>query len=164
MNLEFVGFFKMVKTSPNEPKVIFLLIKTYFSEYLRPERSPAAQRCACLIFLCFETKMMETSITPSCGGPLRAQIFRKVCFYEQKQDFWPIIRKICFYEQKQDFWPIRTRFDPLKGPPKFILFSKKKIKQKIYFIYCHSAPTCQNSVPMVKSLNLIISQVCDSFN
>ena len=25
---------------------------------------------------------------PSCEGPLRAQIYRKVCFYEQKYDFW----------------------------------------------------------------------------
>ena len=32
---------------PYGPKVIFLLIKTYFSEYLRPERSPAVRRCAC---------------------------------------------------------------------------------------------------------------------
>ena len=31
----------------NGPKVIFLLIKTYFLEYLRSERSPAARRCAC---------------------------------------------------------------------------------------------------------------------
>ena len=28
--------------------------------------------------------IISTSTTPSCGGPLRAQIFRKVCFYEQK--------------------------------------------------------------------------------
>ena len=34
-------------TCPNGPNVIFLLIKTYFSEYFRPERSPAARRCAC---------------------------------------------------------------------------------------------------------------------
>ena len=67
--------------------------------------------------------IISTSTTPSCGGPLRAQIFRKVCFYEQKQDFWPIIRKVCFYEQKQDFWPIRTRFDPLKGPPNSYFFN-----------------------------------------
>ena len=32
------------KRDPNVPKIIFLLIKTYFSEYLRPERSPAARR------------------------------------------------------------------------------------------------------------------------
>ena len=67
--------------------------------------------------------ILNTSTTPSCGGPLRAQIFRKLCFYEQKQDFWPIIRKVCFYEQKQDFWPIRTRFDPLKGPPNSYFFN-----------------------------------------
>ena len=41
------------------------------------------------------------STTPSCGEPLRAQIFRKVCFYEQKYDFWPI----------------RTRFDPKTPKP-----------------------------------------------
>ena len=49
--------------------------------------------------------------------------FRKICFYQQKQDFWPIIRKVCFYEQKQDFWPIRTRFDHLKGPPNSYFFN-----------------------------------------
>ena len=32
--------FKRVKTCHNGSKVIFLLIKTYFSEYLRPERPP----------------------------------------------------------------------------------------------------------------------------
>ena len=40
-------------------------------------------------------------------GPLRAQIFRKVCFYEQKHDFWPI----------------RTRCDLFKGTPKFIILN-----------------------------------------
>ena len=43
----------------------------------------------------------RTSTTPSCGGPLRAQIFQK----------------LCFYEQKYDFWPIRTHFDSFKGTP-----------------------------------------------
>ena len=47
---EFGGHFKRVKTCPNGPKVIFLLIKTYFLEYLRSERSPAARRCACFPF------------------------------------------------------------------------------------------------------------------
>ena len=42
------GDFEKGKRDPNEPKVTFVLIKTYFSEYLRPERSPAARRCACL--------------------------------------------------------------------------------------------------------------------
>ena len=32
-------------------------------------------------------KVGNTSTTPSCGGPLREQILRKVCFYEQKYDF-----------------------------------------------------------------------------
>ena len=41
------GPFKRVKTCPNGPKVIFLLIKTYFLEYLCSERFPAARRCAC---------------------------------------------------------------------------------------------------------------------
>ena len=41
------GPFKRVKTCPNGPKVIFLLLKTYFFEYLRSEPSPAARRCAC---------------------------------------------------------------------------------------------------------------------
>jgi len=43
------GPFKRVKTCPNGPKVIFLLIKTYFLEYLCSERFPAARRCACFI-------------------------------------------------------------------------------------------------------------------
>ena len=30
--------------------------------------------------------IISACTTPSCGGPLRAQIFRKVCFYEQKYD------------------------------------------------------------------------------
>ena len=69
---------------------------------------------------------MWTSTTPSCEGPLRAQIFQKVCFYEQKYDFWPI----------------RTRFDPFKRPPNsyFLIFF---FKHKISFIYCHIEPTCQ---------------------
>ena len=44
---EFRGDFENGKRDPNEPKVIFLLIKTYFSEYLRSERSPAPRRSAC---------------------------------------------------------------------------------------------------------------------
>ena len=44
---EFGGPFKRIKACPNGPKVIFLLIKTYLSVYLRSERSPAARRCAC---------------------------------------------------------------------------------------------------------------------
>ena len=47
------GEFEKGKRDPNEPKAIFLLIKTYFSEYLRPEWSPAARRCACCIIGCF---------------------------------------------------------------------------------------------------------------
>ena len=43
------GPFKRVKTCPNGPKVIFLLIKTYFLEYLCSERFPAARRCACFL-------------------------------------------------------------------------------------------------------------------
>ena len=46
----------------------------------------------------------KTSTTPSCGGPLWAQIFRKVCFHEQKYDFWPI----------------STCLTLLKGPPNII--------------------------------------------
>ena len=44
------GNFERGIRDPNKPKFIFLLIKTYFSEYLRPERSPAARRCACLAY------------------------------------------------------------------------------------------------------------------
>ena len=50
MSLGGMGDFEKGKRDPNEPKVISLLIKTYFSEYLRPERSPAARRCACYYF------------------------------------------------------------------------------------------------------------------
>ena len=39
------------KRDPNVPKIIFLLIKTYFSEYLRSERSPAARRSTCFGFI-----------------------------------------------------------------------------------------------------------------
>ena len=46
---EFRGPFKSVKTCPNGPKVIFLLLETYFLEYLRSERSLAARRL--LVFL-----------------------------------------------------------------------------------------------------------------
>ena len=67
----------------------------------------------------------RTSTTPSCGGPLRAQI----------------IRKVCFYEQKYDFWPIRTRYALFKGTPKFISFYIF-FSNKIFFIHCHIEPTC----------------------
>ena len=59
-------------------------------------------------------------------GPLRAQIFRKVCSYEQKYEFWPI----------------RTRFDPFKGTSKFIFFNHF-LSNKISFIYCHIELTCK---------------------
>ena len=39
------------KRDLNVPKIIFLLIKTYFSEYLRSERSPAARRSTCIYIL-----------------------------------------------------------------------------------------------------------------
>ena len=42
--------FKRVKTCPYGPKVIFLLTKTYFLEYLCSERFPPARRCACLTY------------------------------------------------------------------------------------------------------------------
>ena len=38
-------YLKWLKSVPIDT---FLLIETYFSVYLRPERSPAARRCACL--------------------------------------------------------------------------------------------------------------------
>ena len=46
---KFVGLLKMVQKCPNGPKVTFLLIETYLSVYLRPERSPAVRRCAYFI-------------------------------------------------------------------------------------------------------------------
>ena len=70
--------------------------------------------------------IISTSTTPSCGGPLRAQIFRKVCFYEQKYDFWHV----------------RVPF-ALFTPPKLI--KKQKFSQMIFFavFLCHIEPTCQ---------------------
>ena len=47
--------------------------------------------------LCFSIRVSEpaaiqTSTTPSCGGPLRAQIFHKVCFYKKKNmTFGPLV-------------------------------------------------------------------------
>ena len=69
----------------------------------------------------------QTSTTPSCGGPLRAQIFRKVCFYEQKYDFWHV----------------RVPFALFTPPPKLI--KKQKFSQMIFFavFLCHIEPTCQ---------------------
>ena len=55
------GDFEKGIRDPNEPKVILLLIKTYFSEYLRPERSPAARRCACIIDDCDKFIRIEHS-------------------------------------------------------------------------------------------------------
>ena len=31
-------------------------------------------------FACASLMIFKTSTTPSCGGPLRVQLFRKVCF------------------------------------------------------------------------------------
>ena len=45
-----------------------------------------------------------TSTTPSCGGPLRAQIFQKVCFYEQKYDFWPIRRRFYVFVPPNSYY------------------------------------------------------------
>ena len=39
------------KRDPTMPKIIFLLIKTYFLDYLRPERS--LQLGVVLVFVCF---------------------------------------------------------------------------------------------------------------
>ena len=44
-------------------------------------------------------KMCKTNTTPSCGGPLRAQIFQKVCFYEQKYDFWLVRVPFALFNQ-----------------------------------------------------------------
>lgn len=81
--------------------------------------------------------IISTSTTPSCGGPLRAQIFRKVCFYEQKYDFWPI----------------RTRFDPFKGTPKFIFFNTFFSNIRFLSFIVTLSPLAKNAVPMVKSVN-----------
>ena len=78
----------------------------------------------------------KTSTTPSCGGPLRAQIFRKVCFYEQKYDFWPI----------------RTRFEPFKGTPEFIFFNIFFSNIRFLSFIVTLSPLAKNAVPMVKSV------------
>ena len=61
--------------------------------------------------------IISTSTTPSCGGPLRAQIFRKVCFYEQKYDFWHV----------------RVPFALFNPPPKLI--KKQKFSQMIFLLF-----------------------------
>ena len=59
----------------------------------------------CIIYWHIITlKLNTTSTTPSCGGPLRAQKFRKVCFYDKKYDFWLV----------------RVPFALFKIPPKLI--------------------------------------------
>ena len=75
-----------------------------------------------------QANRIKTSTTPSCGRPLRAQIFRKVCFYEQKYDFWHV--RVPF-----------ALFNP--PPPKLI--KKQKFSQMIFFLFffCHIEPTCQ---------------------
>ena len=79
----------------------------------------------------------KTNTTPSCGGPLRAQIFRKVCFYEQKYYFWPIRTRF-------ERWLVRAPFSLFKIPtPKLI--KKQKFSKMIFFAVClcHIEPTCQ---------------------
>ena len=49
-------------------KSYFLLIKTYFLEYLRSERSPAARRCACFKLIC------DNNVS-------KLNIMLKVCYY-----------------------------------------------------------------------------------
>ena len=77
--------FEKGKRGPNESKVIFLLIKTYFLEYLRSERSLAARRCACFVFLLFSApstvsdgrcreKTEEKNISPLQQHGLQAQL------------------------------------------------------------------------------------------
>ena len=65
-----------------------------------------------LTYLCFTMTIRsiknETSTTPSCGGPLRAQMFQKVCFYEQK---------FGTYGEKCDFWLVRAPFALINSPP-----------------------------------------------
>ena len=86
--------------------------------------------------LCEQRLINKTSTTPSCGGPLRAKIFRKVCIYEQKYDIWPI----------------RTNFEHFKETPKFIFFniffSNIRFLSFIVTLSLHA----KNSVPMVKSV------------
>ena len=78
----------------------------------------------------------RTSTTSSCSGPLRAQIFQKVCFYEQKYDFWPI----------------RTRFDPFKGTFKFIIFNIFFSNIRFLSFIVAFSLFAKNSVPMMKSV------------
>ena len=52
---EFGGPFKSVKTCPKWAKSHIFAHQTYFLEYLRLERSPAARRCACVYIVLFVT-------------------------------------------------------------------------------------------------------------
>ena len=76
----------------------------------------------------------KTSTTPSCGGPLREQIFRKVCFYEQKYDVGLF----------------RVPFALLNPPPKLI--KKQKFSKMIFFavFLCH-IETIKNYVSITKT-------------
>ena len=84
----------------------------------------------------FAQTVVKTSTTPSCGEPLRAQIFQKVCFYKQKYDFWPI----------------RTRFDPFKWTPRFIFFNIFFSNIRFLSFIVTLSPLAKNAVPMVKSV------------
>ena len=94
------------------------------------------------IFMChsqrllYRPKQNNTSTTPSCGGPLRAKIFQKVCLYEQKYDIWPI----------------RTRFDPFKGTPKFIFLIYIFSNIRFLSFIDKLSPLVKNAVSMVKSV------------
>ena len=93
-----------------------------------PDRTTAAEKLGIFCEVCDVVKIHKTSTTPSCGRPLRAQIFRKVCFYEQKYDFWHV--RVPF-----------ALFNP--PPPKLI--KKQKFSKMIFFavFLCHIEPTCQ---------------------
>ena len=83
-------------------------------------------------------KTYQTSTTPSCGGPLRAQIFRKVCFYEQKYDFWLV----------------RVPFALFKIPP--LNSSKNRNFQKWYsllFSFVTLSLLAKNYVSITKIVN-----------
>ena len=64
------GDFEKGKRDPNKPKVIFLLIKTYFSEYLRPERSP--QLGVVLVIYSFITFESQIDLRPQYCKPMTA--------------------------------------------------------------------------------------------
>ena len=74
--------------------------------------------------------MISTSTTPSCGGPLRAQIFQN--FYNQKCEFWPLL-------------PF------LKRPPELVKNENFQKKQFLLFYFVTLKLLTKNYVSITKT-------------